>query len=481
MNERRPTTNPATASASTKARPARPANRQERAGLGADQLNASGTPATASNPVFATRRPARPVSHSRSARSARPATPARQRMDTPMTATEGPTANRAAAGHAPQAVPATEKPVWPAGPGDQRAGSGGGGPVAFVDAAPAARAAGRRPKGTASAPSPISGARPSPGSARRQPGPSIDHQQAPTPGTASTNVTSLFAAATDAAVIERRLATHPVGIVATAMKPGVDACDIACDAMPAHVLGDLTPPEDAWLVSHTAGCGDCRNTLNRYQRVDSMLDTLQRSLEPIPAPPAFVPPASAKRPTPSAAAQAAPRRASYGTLESPIGPLLIAVTEAGVAEIGFAVNESEADFRHRLEERGFRPVPCLQDDLGPEAIARVTRQLEEYFTGRRDEFDLPLDLTGVSPFTRSVLAATTEVPFGHLATYRDIAQQIGAPGATRAVGNALGRNPIPVIVPCHRIVRSDATIGGYTGGLGIKKRLLAIEGIASPN
>ncbi|MEA2584044.1 MAG: methylated-DNA-[protein]-cysteine S-methyltransferase, partial [Thermomicrobiales bacterium] len=85
--------------------------------------------------------------------------------------------------------------------------------------------------------------------------------------------------------------------------------------------------------------------------------------------------------------------------------------------------------------------------------------------------------SGVSPFTRSVLTATAEVPYGRLSTYRDIAQQVGRPSATRAVGNALGRNPIPVIVPCHRIVRSDASLGGYTGGLEIKERLLSLEGV----
>ena len=164
-------------------------------------------------------------------------------------------------------------------------------------------------------------------------------------------------------------------------------------------------------------------------------------------------------------------------IESPVGPLRVAVSDAGVCEIGFAVNESEADFRTRLVERGFAPAACLEDDLGPEGVARVTRQLDEYFGGKRDRFDIPLDFSGVSPFTRSVLTATAAVPFGRLATYREIAARIGSPSACRAVGNALGRNPIPVIVPCHRIVRSDASLGGYTGGLGIKERLLEIEGV----
>jgi methylated-DNA-[protein]-cysteine S-methyltransferase len=79
-----------------------------------------------------------------------------------------------------------------------------------------------------------------------------------------------------------------------------------------------------------------------------------------------------------------------------------------------------------------------------------------------------------------VLKATAEVPFGHLTSYRGIAERIGQPGATRAVGNALGRNPIPVIIPCHRIVRSDSSLGGYTGGIQIKEKLLALEGALLP-
>jgi methylated-DNA-[protein]-cysteine S-methyltransferase len=248
--------------------------------------------------------------------------------------------------------------------------------------------------------------------------------------------------------------------------------------MPAHIVGDLTPPEDAWLLAHTGDCNYCRNVLYRYERVDEMLDRLQHHLDPLPAPPPFRPPAVPRTARPRGVATVVQRYASYGTIESPIGPLRVAVSDAGVCEIGFAVNESEDEFRTRLEERGFRPKACLESDLGPEGVARVTRQLEEYFGGKRDRFDLPLDFSGVSPFTKSVLTATAAVPFGHLATYRDIATKIGAPGATRAVGNALGRNPIPVIVPCHRIVRSDHTLGGYTGGPGIKERLLDIEGVA---
>jgi methylated-DNA-[protein]-cysteine S-methyltransferase len=164
-------------------------------------------------------------------------------------------------------------------------------------------------------------------------------------------------------------------------------------------------------------------------------------------------------------------RASYAQIASPLGPLFVAATDVGVCEVGFGCNQSESVFQRQLKERGFRPVADAN------AIANVARQLREYFGGMRDHFEVPLDFSGVSPFTQSVLTATTHVPFGHLSTYRDIAQQVGRPAATRAVGNALGRNPIPVIVPCHRIVRSDHSLGGYTGGLEIKEQLLSLEGV----
>jgi methylated-DNA-[protein]-cysteine S-methyltransferase len=228
--------------------------------------------------------------------------------------------------------------------------------------------------------------------------------------------------------------------------------------MPGFVLGDLDTQDGSWLVGHTQTCGYCQNMLARYERLDVMLDQIQSlTTEHMPTPPPFIMPSLP--------------RALYAQIESPLGPLFVAATDVGVCEVGFGCNQSESGFQHQLKERGFRPVPDAQ------GLANVARQLREYFGGMRDQFEVPLDFSGVSPFTQSVLTATSRVPFGQLSTYRDIAQQVGRPAATRAVGNALGRNPIPVIVPCHRIVRSDHSLGGYTGGVEIKQRLLSLEGV----
>jgi len=115
-----------------------------------------------------------------------------------------------------------------------------------------------------------------------------------------------------------------------------------------------------------------------------------------------------------------------------------------------------------------------------EALDRAVEQLAAYWDGSRRAFDLPLDLSAGSPFAQRVWRAALEIPFGQTMSYRQLAERIGAPGAARAVGHALGANPIAVVVPCHRVLRADGSLGGYAGGLETKRVLLAHEGIAKP-
>lgn len=255
-------------------------------------------------------------------------------------------------------------------------------------------------------------------------------------------------------------------LVVAASVPGIDPCDVACEAMPAHVLGDLTPSDDHWLIDHTDDCRYCANELHRFHQTADVLDRCHDVCTTQMTPPSLPP-------------QMRRHLAQYAQIDSPIGPLFVAASGAGLCEIDFAQDEAETILRRRLAARGFDPRPLPADEERPadRVVEDAATQLTEYFQGQRDHFDLPLDLSGVTPFTRSVLEATATVPFGRLDTYRSIAERIGKPRATRAVGNALGRNPIPVVVPCHRIVRSDASLGGYTGGLHIKQQLLALEGV----
>jgi methylated-DNA-[protein]-cysteine S-methyltransferase len=261
---------------------------------------------------------------------------------------------------------------------------------------------------------------------------------------------------------------EPVDIIVAASQPDVDECDVVCDALPALSCGDLSSAERDWISDHVAHCNYCARELNRYQNVCRCLDQVYRADDVGPCPvPRFLP----KKPV-----------AWHVVLPSPIGPLFVAATDDALVEIEFSKGRTEQDLRRHLIERGFEPRPLAAapgDGTGPSrrVIDRAAQQLTEYFGGTRNQFDLPLDLSGLPSFTREVLTATAGVPFGKLDTYRGIAAQIGKPSATRAVGNALNRNPIPVIVPCHRIIRSDGSAGGYGGGLDIKFRLLALEGV----
>ena len=160
--------------------------------------------------------------------------------------------------------------------------------------------------------------------------------------------------------------------------------------------------------------------------------------------------------------------AAWDVAESPIGPLLLAATGRGLAWVGFDAGDEQLDrVAAALGTRLLR-VSRLLD--GPH------RQLDDYFAGRLHEFELTVDLAGLPAFQRGVLAELQRVPYGATATYGELAARIGKPRAARAVGGALNRNPVPIVVPCHRIVGSTGSLTGYAGGLERKRALLALEG-----
>jgi methylated-DNA-[protein]-cysteine S-methyltransferase len=157
----------------------------------------------------------------------------------------------------------------------------------------------------------------------------------------------------------------------------------------------------------------------------------------------------------------------WDVIESPIGPLYVAVSAKGLCRIDF--DPDPADFLAHLD-------PLARSERNPSALADATRQLDEYFAGRRVTFDLALDLERVKPFQRAVLQIAQRIPLGKVWTYGRVAEALGKPQASRAVGQALAHNPVPVIVPCHRVIASGGGLGGYAGGLERKRRLLALEG-----
>jgi methylated-DNA-[protein]-cysteine S-methyltransferase len=161
---------------------------------------------------------------------------------------------------------------------------------------------------------------------------------------------------------------------------------------------------------------------------------------------------------------------AYARADSPLGPLLLAATPRGLACVSYSEFRDEDK---TLERLAARLSPRVVE--APARLDEIRRQLDDYFAGRRRDFSLQIDWGLVGDFGRRVLGQTAAIPFGEVSTYGDISRAIGSPGAARATGNALGANPMPIVVPCHRVVASGGKLGGYTGGLDRKKLLLTLE------
>jgi len=162
---------------------------------------------------------------------------------------------------------------------------------------------------------------------------------------------------------------------------------------------------------------------------------------------------------------------AHGTYDSPLGPLTIMVTSRGLVRLSYsheAVDEQLAELAAVVSPRIM---------AAPERTDEVRRQLEDYFAGTRRAFDVPIDWRLVRGFAGAVLRATAQIRFGAVSSYREIATEAGSPNAYRAAGNALGSNPIPIVVPCHRVLHAGGGLGGYTGGIERKRFLLRLEGV----
>ncbi len=157
--------------------------------------------------------------------------------------------------------------------------------------------------------------------------------------------------------------------------------------------------------------------------------------------------------------------------DTPLGPIVLGATPKGLVRVGLPVEDEDAVFEELAERISPRLLRCSREPL-----ARARRELDEYFAGRRRRFDVALDWQLVHGFRREVLRATARIPYGRTASYRDVATRAGRPAATRAAGSALATNPLPILVPCHRVVPASGGIGGYRGGADAKARLLELEG-----
>jgi len=171
----------------------------------------------------------------------------------------------------------------------------------------------------------------------------------------------------------------------------------------------------------------------------------------------------------AAAQQAGLLDVAYRTIDTPVGELLLAATDEGLVRVAFPVQDHDAV----LERLAATVSPRIL--RSPARLDAASRQLDEYFAGRRTVFELPLDLRLASGFRRTVLAHLPEIAYGHTESYAQVASAAGSPKAVRAVGTACAMNPLPVVVPCHRVVRSDGSFGGYAGGAAAKEILLRME------
>ena len=163
---------------------------------------------------------------------------------------------------------------------------------------------------------------------------------------------------------------------------------------------------------------------------------------------------------------------AYAAVDSPFGRLLVAASARGLLRLAYPNESADAVVAELAEEVSPRILEA------PARLDPMRRQLHEYFAGRRRRFEFPIDWRLIHGFGRDVLRVTAHIPYGKVSTYRDVAVRTGRPLAVRAVGNALGANPMPIVIPCHRVVRTGGGLGGYTGGLDRKEQLLQLEGLA---
>jgi methylated-DNA-[protein]-cysteine S-methyltransferase len=163
---------------------------------------------------------------------------------------------------------------------------------------------------------------------------------------------------------------------------------------------------------------------------------------------------------------------AYSTVDSPLGPLMVAATPRGLVRVSYSQFRDDdavlADLARRVSPRVLE---------APARLDAARRELDDYFEGRRTQFDLPIDWALTRGFTTEVLRATAAVGFGRTTTYAEVAGAAGSPRAVRAAGNSLGSNPLPIVVPCHRVLRTGGALGGYTGGVERKEFLLRLEGV----
>jgi methylated-DNA-[protein]-cysteine S-methyltransferase len=234
----------------------------------------------------------------------------------------------------------------------------------------------------------------------------------------------------------------------------------------AVATAEARPTAARRVERHLAGCASCRSELARYEAVEGLVTAYRDT----PAPEAD--PTLARAQLESRLADLRSRIMRYGVFDSPLGPIAIGVSEHGVAMVEYVRSADRTGGKLARRVGG----EAVED---PRRTEGLYRELADYLDGRRTRLDWTLDLRRTrSDFQRRVLEATARLPYGAVTSYAGIAREIGAPRATRAVAQALRHNPLPIVVPCHRVIGSSGDLTGYAGTrVGLKRDLLAVEGV----
>ena len=233
----------------------------------------------------------------------------------------------------------------------------------------------------------------------------------------------------------------------------------------AVAAGEAMPPTAEAVEAHVARCAPCRDELDRYREIEGLVADLRR------AAPVGGDPTLARAELESRLADLRSRMVAFGVFSSPLGPILIARSELGVSMVEYLESDAAAS---RL--RHLAGAEAVEDEAATEPLFR---DLLDYLGGRRTQFEWPLDLRWVrGDFQRRVLEATARLPYGAVTSYARIAREIDAPSASRAVAQALRWNPVPIAIPCHRVIGSSGSLTGYAGSkIDLKERLLTLEGV----
>ena len=231
-------------------------------------------------------------------------------------------------------------------------------------------------------------------------------------------------------------------------------------------VGEAPPATMQVVEEHIAGCAECRDELRRYRTLDGLVANMRRA--PLPAVDASL----ARAELESRLADLRRRLLTFGIFSSPVGPILIARSIEGVSMVEY-LESPAAPASHLARLVG---VDAVEDEAETRALYQ---DLLEYLEGRRTRLGWSLDLRlASSDFQRRVLQVTSRLPYGAVTSYGHIAREIGAPTATRAVAQALRRNPLPIVIPCHRVIGGGGDLVGYAGNkVGLKQRLLTLEGV----